>query len=147
DGSGNVLYPGILQPLAEEKGEWAAPRELEFQKKDHTAAAEAYIQIAKAARDIHVKARALQSAAGCLLKAGDKAQVVQRLAELSNDPSLRKAVSPQGTLIVLNVQLLILKLSASPEVGATDFGKLRQQTLDDLVKRLNDYADADLSSN
>jgi len=49
DGSGNVLYPRILESPPEEKGESAAARELEFQKKDYTAAAEAYFRIAKAA--------------------------------------------------------------------------------------------------
>jgi signal transduction histidine kinase len=145
DGRGNVLYPRILESPPEENGDWAAARELEFQKKDYPAAVEAYLRIAKAAPDIHMKARALQSAAGCLLKAGEKTQAVQRLTELSNDPSLRQAVSPQGTLIVPNAQLLILKLLASPEAGGTDFS--RHRTLDDLVGRLDDYSDADLSSN
>ena len=147
DGSGNVLYPRILESPAEENGEWAAACELEFQKNDYKAAAEACLQIANAAPDVHAKARALQSAARCRLKAGDKTQAIQLLAELSNDPSLRNAVSPQGALIVPNAQLLILKLLANPEAVASDFSLLRQRMLNDLVKRVNDYSAAELSSN
>jgi hypothetical protein len=149
DGGGNVLYPslGNQESPPEGNGEWAPGRELEFQKKDYPAATKAYLRIAESAPDFHVKARALQSAAGCLLKAGDKVHALQHLAELSSDPSLRKAVTSQGTLIVPNAQLLILKSLASPEAGATDFSMLRQQTLDVLVKRLNDYTDVELASN
>jgi signal transduction histidine kinase len=148
DRSGKVVYPasGSIETPTEEKGDWAPARELEFQKSDYPAAAEAYGRVAQASQDTHAKARARQAQAGCLLKAGRKEGALARLAELAGDPGLRKAISAQGTLIVPNVQLLILKLAAGAEGGRDDSSALRQQALDDLVKRLNDYTEADLPS-
>jgi signal transduction histidine kinase len=148
DRLGKVIYPSSasLETPTEEMGDWAVARELEFQKTNCLAAAAAYGRIAQASQDIHAKARARQSQAGCLFKAGRKGQALAGLAELAGDPSLRRAISAQGTLVVPNVQLLILKLAAGAEAGRDDFSALRQQALDDLVKRLNDYTDSDLLS-
>ena len=148
DRSGKVAYPasGSLETPAEENGDWTLARELEFQKSDYPAAAEAYGRVAQASQDLHAKARARQAQAGCLAKAGRKAEALARLVELAGDPDLRNAISAQGTLIVPNAQLLILKLAASAEAGRDDFSALRQQAIDDLVKRLKDYTDADLLS-
>jgi signal transduction histidine kinase len=148
DRSGKVVYPasGSIETPEEETGDWAPVRELEFQKTNYLAAAEAYGRIAQSSQDTRVQARARQSQAGCLLKAGRKAEALARLAELAGDPGLRNAISAQGTMIVPNAQLLILKLAASAEAGRNDFNPLRQQTLDDLVKRLNDYTNSDFPS-
>jgi len=148
DRSGKAVYPssGSIETPAEEKGDWALARELEFQKSDYPAAAEAYGRVAQASQDKHAKARARQAQGGCLLKAGRKEEALERLAELAGDPSLRNTINAPGTLIVPNVQLLILKLATSAEAGRGDFSALRQQALNDLVKRLNDYTDSDLSS-
>ncbi len=112
-----------------------------------------------------VVARALQSQAAVLLQAGQKQLALAKLAELVGDPRLRHAVGARGVLIVPNAQLLILKLigpalAAEPPRSAgrqnddrdgvpasgSPTGSLRQQTLADLVTRLNDYGDAALSS-
>ena len=148
DRSGKVAYPasGSIETPTEEKGDWALARELEFQKTNYLAAAEAYGRVAQASQDIHAQARARQAQAGCLLKAGRKEEALARLAELAGDPGLRNAISAQGTLIVPNAQLLILKLASSAETGRDDFSALRQQALGDLVKRLNDYTDSELPS-
>ncbi|MBI4661070.1 MAG: hypothetical protein HY735_19740, partial [Verrucomicrobia bacterium] len=118
DASGKPAYPSQLQigpagQLDEPKG-WDAARELEFQKTNYVAAAEAYGRIAEASPDIHSKARAMQSQAGCLLKAGQKVEALKRLEELVLDSRLRQAMSAQGSLIGPNAQLLVLKLLASP---------------------------------
>jgi len=149
DRSGKVAYPasGSIETPAEEKGDWALARELEFQKSDYPAAAEAYGRIAQSSQAMLARARARQAQAACLLKAGRKEEALARLAELAGDPGLRNAVSAQGTLIVPNAQLLILKLAAGVEAGRDYFSALRQQALGDLVKRLNDYTDSDLLSN
>ncbi len=148
DASGQVAYPatGSSELPAEEKGDWVLARELEFQKRDHLAAAEAYGRIAQVSQDAHARARAWQAQAACLLKAGRKAEALARLTELAGAPDLRNAVSAQGTLIVPNAQLLILKLLASAEADRDEFSALRQQALDDLVKRLNDYTDSNVPS-
>lgn len=172
DDAGKALYPSAMgqETRAPETGEWAVARELEFQKKNFAAAAEAYGRIAEAARDLHAKARALQAQAGCLVKAGRKDDALRRLAQLAGDASLSDAGSAQGTWVVPNAQLLILKLLGSTEASGSggargadsesnaagalrslenmpEFDALRQRTRDALVQRLNDYADAELSSN
>ena len=109
-------------------------------------------------------ARAFQTQAAEFLKAGQKEQALAKLAELNGDARLRNAVSAQGALIVPNAQLLILKIvsgstdeprqqggpgapRAAGDGGATErTAHLRQQTLDDLVKRLNDYSDGSFPS-
>ena len=106
-------------------------------------------------------ARTLQAQAAELLKSGKSEQALAKLAELVGDARLRNAVGAQGALIVPNAQLLILKL-LNNEVGTAlravrddDDGRLgeaslphdiAQRTRDDLVRRLNDYTDADLPS-
>jgi signal transduction histidine kinase len=148
DRSGKAIYPSsttVEAPTAE-TGDWALARELDFQKSDYPAAAEAYGRISQASQDIHARARARQAQAGCLLKAGQRGDALARLEELATDPGLRNAISAQGTLIVPNVQLLILKLAAGAEAGRDDVDALRQQALDGLVKRLNDYSDSDFPS-
>jgi len=148
DGSGKVVYPasGSLETPTEERGDWALAQEQEFQKGDYPAAAEAYGRVAQRSRDLHSRARARQAQAECLLKAGRRGEALAGLAALAGDPGLRRAVGAQGTLVVPNAQLLLLKLAAGAEAGPADFSALRQQALDDLVKRLNDYTDADLPS-
>jgi hypothetical protein len=148
DGSGKVAYPasGGSETPAEEKGDWALARELEFQKRDHLAAAEAYGRIVQMSQDWNAQARAWQAQVACLLQAGRKEEALARLADLTGDPGLRDAVSAQGTLIVPNAQLLILKLAAGAEAGREEFSRLRQRALGDLVKRLNDYTNANLPS-
>ncbi len=152
DRLGKVIYPSSagLETPTEETGDWAPARELEFQQTNYLAAATAYGRIAQASQDIHAKARARQSQAGCLLKAGRKEEALACLAALAGDSGLRQAISAQGALIVPNAQLLILKLSVPAAEGSssrsTGLGALRRQTLDDLVQRLNDYGDAGLSS-
>ena len=118
DSSGKPLYPspmhGELMNQTEEKSDWTAARELEFQKTNYLAAAQAYGRVAESSRDIPAKAKALQAQAGCLLKAGQQEEALQRLSELANNSNLRDAISAQGSLIVPNVQLLILKLTRDP---------------------------------
>ncbi len=149
DDSGKVLHPSaaVQAAPAEESGDWAVARELEIRKNDFVAAGEAYARVARASRDIHAKARAMQSQARCLLKAGQKEQALLRLEEMAGDPSLHAAVSAQGTLIVPNAQLLILKLSLDATTEPSDSVlELQRGTRDSLLQRLNDYGDPNLSS-
>jgi signal transduction histidine kinase len=148
DRLGKAVYPSSVsvEMPEEAKGDWAVAQELEFQKTNYLAAAEAYGRIAQSSQDSRVQARARQSQAGCLLKGGRKEQALAQLAELAGDPGLRNAISSQGALIVPNVLLQILKLADGAEAGRVDLSALRRQALHDLVKRLNDYADADLPS-
>ncbi|MEY2880924.1 MAG: sensor histidine kinase [Verrucomicrobiota bacterium] len=86
-------------------------------------------------------ARALQAQAAGLLQAGQKEPALAKLEELVGDAHLRQAVGAQGALIVPNAQLLMLKTMGWSR-GATVAGAPRlQQVLDDLVARLNDYAE------
>jgi signal transduction histidine kinase len=148
DGLGKVLYPssGIPELPLPEKAEWITAREFEFQKQDYPAAIESLSRILKNAPDVQAKGRALQSAAECLLKMVDREQALRRLSELSNDPNLLNAASPQGTLIVPNAQLLTLKTLAARQGSGPAMTLLHQKTLDDLVARLNEYSDTELSS-
>ncbi|MDO8543276.1 MAG: HAMP domain-containing sensor histidine kinase [Opitutaceae bacterium] len=162
DGTGKPLYPGTanFETPVDEKADWVAVRELEFQKKDYVGAAAAYAQIVEASRDIHTKARALQSEATCRLKAGDTTAALARLSQLAGDGSLRNATSAQRTLIAPNAQLLLLQwLGAGPvsldklgtlkrdglpapveRASGSPAGVLRERTLENLVSRLNDYS-------
>ena len=144
DSAGTVLYPtqmtGSSPGKNEERAEWGAARELEFQKTNYVAAAEAYGNIADSEEDIHLRARAMQSQAGCLLKAGQTDSALDLMVDLTSDSSLRNATSAQGSLLVPNVQLLILKLE-----GNSDSAR-RRKTLNDLRQRLNDYRDRNFSS-
>ena len=127
DDSGKALYPSATVPGTplEESGDWVLAKELEFQKKDFAAAAAAYSRIADlrpgAAVSTTSRARAMQSQASCLLNAGQKAQALKCLEVLASDPSLQQSTSAQGTLIVPNAQLLILKLGhdATNEPGSS----------------------------
>ena len=159
DDNGKPVYPNTppLDAPREDRTEWTAAREQEFQKKDYPAAAAAYARIVGASRDIHTKARALQAEATCWLKAGRKREALERLSQIAGDSTLRNAISAQGTLIAPSAQLLLLKLlnvgttsvgSAQVEQDSRDgmpasgspAGFLAQRTLDDLVGRLNDYS-------
>jgi len=144
DRSGKLLYPSLAGPelfvRAEERDDWAAARELEFQKTNYLLAAEAYGRLAESSQEIHGKARAMQSQASCFLKAGRKDGALKRLTELANDPSLRHARSAPGVLIAPNAELLILKLEGDPA------SELRRRTQGDLTRWLNDYGDAELGS-
>ena len=102
--------------------------------------------VAESAAENADLARALQAQAAKLLKAEQKEQALARLTELVGDARLRETSSAQGALIVPNAQLLILKTLATAE-PSPKFAALRQQTLDDLIARLNDYTDAALPSN
>ncbi|MDA1277453.1 MAG: hypothetical protein O2960_25920, partial [Verrucomicrobia bacterium] len=144
DPSGTVAYPSAPNakpgaPAEEPKG-WEAARELEFQKTNYVAAAEAYRRLAKSNADIHLKARGMQAQGSCLLKAGLEKPALEVLAALTNDSELRNAISPQGSLLVPNAQLLVLKVihdSSDPQF---------QQTLADLTRRLNDYSESEFSA-
>lgn len=109
-----------------------------------------------------IRARALQAKAAERLQSGQKELALATLTELVGDRRLRNAISATGALIVPNVQWLIVKLLGESEVGASlrdvrpgESGRLgdvslpreiAQQTLADLMMRLNDYTDLALPS-
>lgn len=144
DATGKVVYPAStttnVAVNVDEQADWLSAREQEFQKTNYMAAAEAYARIAQQSTNVHLKTRALQSQAGCLIKAGNKPQAVDLLAKIANDPSVRDAVAAQGTLTIPNLQLLLLKLME--DRSAEQF----RTTLNALVSRLNDYSDPLLSA-
>lgn len=152
DRSGRVAYPdtGHREAPPEERADWTAARDLEFQRRDYSGAAAAYARIAETAVAVHTKARALQAQAACLLKAGDAPAALACLLRVAGDPTLRNAVTAQGTLIAPNAQLLMLKLLGSSTAQAArpqgNDGSARPQILARLAARLNDYADPQLSA-
>ena len=144
DAGGTVLYPTQMEGSSPGKNEehagWALARELEFQKMDNAAAAEAYAKISDIEENVHLRARALQSQAGCLLKAGQTGPALDLMVRLTSDSSIRNAMSAQGSLIAPNVQLLILKLDDDPA------SERRRESFNDLRQRLNDYSSPNFSS-
>jgi signal transduction histidine kinase len=148
DRSGNVSYPSLagVETPSDETSDWTVARELEFRGSDYPAAAEAYGRIAQSSGNIHAQARAWLAQAVCLLKAQRNKEALACLVELAGDPGLRDGISAQGTLVVPNAQLLILKLAGGADADRDDLSALRRQTLESLVQRLNDYTDAGLSA-
>ncbi len=160
DATGKVLYPSAATAAGaevriEESAEWARARELEFQKNDLAGAAEIYGRIVESSREATARARAMQAQAVCWLKAGETERALARLAELAGDANLRHAVGAQGALIGPDAQLLMLKtlghevgtaLRAVRDSGNGRLGEasLPRRTFDNLVARLNDYANAGL---
>lgn len=142
--SGEVLYPAAtatnsIVQVAEDPI-WTTARELEFRLANHVGAAEAYERIAQDSSDIHVQAQAIQAQAGCLLKAGNRSEAIRILDRLATNSMWRHATSEHGTLLIPNVQLLLLKL-----IGDLENERFRD-VLDRAAARLNDYGDAGLSS-
>src|SRR5262249_11996177 len=134
DSHGKPLYPGstALEAPIDNNAEWAVAREQEYQKGDYAAAAASDARIAEAKRDIHAQAGALQAEAACWLKVGRMMDGLARLSQIADDPTLRNAVSAQGTLVVPNAQLLLLKSirpSSEGHPGEEDLRGLRQRTL------------------
>jgi signal transduction histidine kinase len=144
DSARQVLYPVAAATNftvhTDEQPGWPAARELEFQKTNYVTAAEAYERIARESSDIHVKARAIQSRASCLAKAGEKLRAIQLLDEMCQHAELQSAIGSQGTLTVPNAQLMLLKLANDP-CDPIFAGTLRR-----LTERLNDYGDAHLGA-
>ncbi|MBI4325639.1 MAG: HAMP domain-containing histidine kinase [Chloroflexi bacterium] len=145
DASGTAVYPGPSgwQPNRATEAptaELASARELEFQKTNYTAAAEVYARMAQSSTNLHLRAAALQSQAGCLLKAGEKDRAIGLLTELTANAACADATSEQGALLMPNAQLLLLKLIHNP-------ADVKFQTVAAvLAGRLNDYATAGFSA-
>ncbi|HOX03171.1 MAG TPA: HAMP domain-containing sensor histidine kinase [Candidatus Paceibacterota bacterium] len=144
DPTGKVLYPApqvwASESTASEPAEWAAARQLEFQSAHYPEAAEAYGQIARTSPHLTLKAKALQSQAGCLIKAGQPDPAVAILSQLIQDPRSASVATDHGALIVPNAQLLLLKLLRDPN------HTLFQDTAGALAERLANYRDPALSS-
>jgi signal transduction histidine kinase len=144
DPDGTSFYPAPTILLGagtppEPEG-WRHAMELEFQEQDFAGAAETYEKIASETAEPGLKARALVAQANSLLKADEKDSAISVLTKLVNDNSLTNATGSQETLILPNVQLRLLKLLG-------DSGDARfQETIEKLVRRLNDYSDALLSA-
>jgi signal transduction histidine kinase len=148
DPSGKAIYPASarIETSTGDSSDWVLARELEFQKTNYLAAAEAYGRIAQSSQDIHTQAQAWQAQAGCLVKAARTNEALGHLAGLASKPGLRNAFSAQGTLVVPNVLLQILQLASSAEAGSTNPSALRQQALDHLLECLTDYTETNLLS-
>jgi len=144
DARGQIVYPGSAAgPGAfqvEEPADWLPARELEFQKSNYLAAAEAYRRLAAEAGDPRVQGKALQSQAGCLLKAGQPSSAIEVLTRLARDPRFREVVGESGAVVAPNVQLRVLKLLNAPT------NETSRAACADLVKRLNDYSDGLMSA-
>ncbi|MDA1277705.1 MAG: HAMP domain-containing sensor histidine kinase [Verrucomicrobia bacterium] len=142
--SNTVLYPTSMKSsppdVATEGKDWTEARELEFQKSDYLGAAEAYGKIVEREENVHAQARALQSQAGCLLKAGKKDDALGLMSRLTESPEFKNTLSAQGSALVPNVQLLMLKLETNSNASVP------RNSLEALKTRLNDYGDPILSS-
>lgn len=142
--TGKTLYPTPNAPSSEiaapDPADWTAACDWEFRRTNYPSAAETYGLIARTTTDLSLKAKALQSQARCLVKAGQSDPAVAILSQMSQDASLAAAASDHGTLIVPNAQLLLLKLLADPASA------LFQRTAAALAERLANYRDSALSS-
>ena len=144
DGLGSVIYPVdpalVIEPVSGESLEWMQARNLEYDKLDHFAAAEAYSIIAGEEVNINMVARAIQAQARCLIKAGRGLSAITLLTRAFNDERFRLATIDGGRLFAPNAQLLALELMADSTHPQYD------ATWADLRRRISDYNDLALPS-
>jgi len=144
DTDGADCYPSVCPTTATAERavayEWRRAHRLEFENADPAAAAETYAAIAAATDDANTAARALQARARCLVKAGGKPEALDLLTSVAGNETYADARDEQGRLIVPNLHLLLLQLSADP-----DDARYRDSA-EALTRRVSDYGPPLLTS-
>ncbi|MGA2264479.1 MAG: hypothetical protein ABSH28_23990, partial [Acidobacteriota bacterium] len=137
DQQGRLTYPDLSQVLtlgpAPMGSEWLRARQLEFESNEPQVAADIYSQIARKASDSTEVARAMESQARCIYKAGHPQAALQALTSLFDAPRYRTALDEQGRLIVPNSELFAVRIVK--ELAHPDIGQLEAKLSD----KLNDY--------
>ncbi|MCK4626558.1 MAG: hypothetical protein KAV00_14660, partial [Phycisphaerae bacterium] len=135
DKSGAVAYPVASKAAGQDQSsQWGKAEKLEYELSRPEQAADAYAKIATESKDVNLQARAMQSQARCLLKAGLKAKAIKVLTGPLTKAEYRRAVDVHGRFIAPNSQLLALQLLADSKQG--DFRAVAKS----LAERLNDYS-------
>ena len=136
DASGRLSYPApaavpTVQPREDEA--WTEAALLEHVRNDPAAAATAYGKIADTTGDDRLAARALQSQARCLVRAGRVADAIHVLVDTLGQAKYARSLDAQGRLIAADAQLRALELIGDRQ--RRDFSEIA----DRLAKCLADY--------
>jgi signal transduction histidine kinase len=151
DRGGRPVYPASARrpgtSEVETHVDWSRMERLEFEQNQFDAAAAAYEEIVAAhgnptgdAFDANLAARAVLGQARCLAKAGQKARAVKQLTEILGQEAYRRAVDPNGRLMVAAAELRALELIE--DLTDARFRSVAER----LSKRLKDYADPALAA-
>jgi signal transduction histidine kinase len=136
DRTGNIRYPSAdstLAPAPEPSSDdWERARQLEYQERNPTAAAEAYAEIAKQADDTNIAAMALQAQARCLASTGQIDTALDILTSTLADPKYLQATDAHGRLVVPAARLQALQLMK-------DRGPRFKETLEALLREVKSY--------
>jgi len=124
DGAGHLVYPNRPAPFHGDFGEggpiWVEASRLEHLRQ-HTEAAKRYQAVARETTNTHAAARALQSAARCLVQAGQFESAIHLIHDTFGTERYRFVTDPRGRLIAANVEWLALDVSTNwqtPELKA-----------------------------
>jgi signal transduction histidine kinase len=124
DPHGRLVYPDLSQVPSREPApmgsEWLRARQLEFESNKPLLASDIYSQIARKAGDSTEIARAIQSQARCIYKAGNPHAALKLSTQLIDAPRYRPAMDEQGRLIVPNSELFVIRIMkelAHPNIG------------------------------
>jgi signal transduction histidine kinase len=132
--------PTPLGEPSQSDAAWMEASQLEQERADLQAAAEAYARIAETSGDVDRAARALQAQARCLVQAGQREQAVRLITDTLGDDKYRHAVDWHGRPIVASAELMALHLIKQP--GDARFRAVAQR----LKGRLADYDDTTLGA-
>lgn len=127
DAAGRLAYPVPAVrpvPMVDDVA-WAAAGQLEHVQQDMTAAAAAYDRIADRAPDPAVAARALQSQARCLARAGRTAEAIRVLSGALAEPKYARVVDAEGRLIAADAMFRALELNSDRQ--GPDFARTAQR--------------------
>jgi signal transduction histidine kinase len=142
DPSGRLTYPAPpLVPKAdpaEQQSAWVRAGRLETSDRNFLEAARAYGAIAASAREDNVAARALQSQARCLARAGEKDAAINLVFDNFGRGKYGRATDAQGRLIAADLEMMALTLAGGP--SDRRFVPLAERLRD----RLLDYKNAGL---
>lgn len=136
DDNGRIVYPSspLVNPIEPQlESAWAEANQLEYSRKDFSAAAQRYRALATQLTNIDLSARALQAAARCFVQGGQTEFAIQLINDELSSARYRDATDAQGRLIVANVELMALELIADKTSRAFETVARR------LEQRLNDY--------
>jgi len=113
DQQGRVSYPNAPSAVASDFGElelkWQEAGRLEHLRRCAEAAPR-YDQVARAATNANLQARAFQAEARCLVQAGQTGAAIRLINETLSAEAFRAAVDPQGRVIAANAELMALEL-------------------------------------
>ena len=136
DAGGQAIYPRVpaLPPTGAEPQDegWMKAMQLENTEGNFVEAAAQYSAVATLATNAALAARALQSQARCLTRAGRKDRGIQVMMELVSQDRFAQATDAEGRLIIANAELMTLELlgrTNEAQFGPT-FERLKDRLLD-----------------